>query len=205
MSKVRFRSLLASAAVAFGVAAPAAHAAYGPENPQPVSAPGGYTQVVTSRVLGPSGGQITGAATGLQVTVNVTRGVLSSPLQLVVVKPRLGDLTAAIHRGGLRRDKVIAGFGLGASALNGAAVGRFGHALKLVLNVGKAAADAIVLRYDQAKHAFVRASFTRGKGGVIVVSTMTPGAFAVVVPPASRPHAHHHVHHIQRHMRTLGV
>lgn len=187
MVHVGFRPLLATTVLALGVAAPAAHAAYGPENPQPGGAPGGYTQVVTSRVLGYRGGSLSGAATGAKVTVSVARGEFQGGVQLVVLKPRFGQLASAVHHAGFRRDKVIAGVGLGASQLSGAQVNRFRRPVKLVISTGRRAGHAVVVRYDQRAGRFVRVRFAHANGGRLVVFTKTPGAFAVVVP-AAKPH-----------------
>lgn len=193
-------SLFAAVTLALSIAAPAAQAAYGPENPSPVVAPGGFTQVVTSRVLGRAGGTIHGALRGLGVTVTVPQGEFRSRVQVVLVSPQLRLLAAALRRNGFPRARVVGGVGLGVNRLNGNSVESFARPISMRLAVGGGASAArvtsvsrtgrraIVVRYDQASHGFARVMVTR-TGHTLTVSTRAPGAFAVLLPRTAQRRA----------------
>lgn len=192
MSKGHFKRSWAGAGavIALGVAVPVARATYGPETPQPSSAPGGYSQVVTGGVFGANRGVLRGSLGPVGAGVIIPAGEFTERVQVMLVKPHLGELAFAVHHHGLRRGTVIGGIGLSVSGLDGSAVNRFREPMKVAITLGKKAARAVILRYDAARGRFVRVHFSRGKNGTLFVATRTPGAFAVVLLPARRSRRH---------------
>lgn len=196
---MRLAYLFAGATAALAAAAPAADAVYGPQGPPLGATPGGFTQVVTSRVVGHNGGTIRSALAHMLLTVRVPRGAFRSPVQVVIVRPHLPDLAGALDHGRLRRDRVLTGAGVAVTRLSGQSVQWFRRpiGLRIMLTRGgtgvqmasssSLAGRAVVMRYDEARQEFVRAGFTR-TGGVLGVWTHSPAAFAVLLSPRTNRH-----------------
>jgi hypothetical protein len=181
--KGKLRVLISAAVTVFAVGASSAHASYGPEDSQPMNAPGGYTQVVTAKTFKTAGGSLAGTTAGARVSVVVAKGAFAEPVQLRVLKPKLATLTSSIVKSGYKKYRAIAGVGIAASKATGEAVNDLGTKVKVkvTIKVTNLPKGAVVLRYDGAKGKYVKVSFTRSKAG-LVVGISRPAALAVIAP-----------------------
>ncbi len=170
--------VVAAMALAAAALAGSAHAAYGPEAGQPTSAPGGYSQVVTSRTVGEDGARLRGRSLGVRVQVRVARGSFDAPVQLRVLRPKRRALTVAVRAVG----RVLAGVGVAASRPSGRAVNRLPATIRVLLRVADLPPDALVLRYDAKRGRYVKVAFRARRDGTIVVRSRRPVALVVVDP-----------------------
>lgn len=139
---MQLRSRLAAAAamtavgllvVGEGVAS-AASGGYGPTPPSNGS-PGGFTSVVTSKVLGPAGGSLSASVPGATVLVTVPPGALPANEDLIITAPDLTQTSAALGSLGFTGYQAVAGLGLVVEDQSGAKfTGTFGHPLTVTLS-----------------------------------------------------------------------
>jgi hypothetical protein len=165
-----------------GLALPGtAHAVYGPESGQPTAAPGGFSEVVTSKTVGEDGATLRGSAGKAKVVVSVPAGAFDEAVQLRVVKPKMASLAKAVRKAAGKGARALAGMGLAASARTGESLAELPGKVRVSIQVRSLPRDAYVVRYDAKRRKWVKVRFTR-KSGAVQVDLTKPTALAVVDP-----------------------
>lgn len=179
---IKLRAVLAASAV-LAVLAPAAWAVYGPEGGSQPVVPGGYSQTLTALTVGVDGATLRADTTNLQLALEVAPGTFAVPLQFELRRAKPSSIVATVLSGPHRHDHLRASFALTAANVYGASITRFGHRLRLVLNVGRQAAlHAVVVRWNPRKQRYMRVHAVRTGTGQLVLAPSAAGAYAVLIP-----------------------
>jgi hypothetical protein len=187
----RWFSVLVFAAVAiiglFGDSAHAAGGGYGPGIAGPAGAPGGFSNIVTTRAFDTAGGTVTAAVPGGQAQLTVPNGAFGQPVQAVITAPDLSAINAALPHLGFGAYMAIGGVGISIDDASGKPLtALFVHPLTLTITgAGIGAGDLLVEFTSLSTAATLQAAvFTTGS---MTVSLAADPDFAVLAPtpPAS--------------------
>jgi hypothetical protein len=174
----RLAVVTASSAAMIAVGAGAAMAAdsYGPPPPGP-SVPGGYSVVVTSQTVGPSGGTIGPVRVGgLHVTLTVPAGAFPVRVQITVTHPNVSQIGSA----GFAGYRALDGVGIQVQEHGSTYPGEFLKPLTMRDSSGRiTSADVLVVWNGSA---FVMASGAKIRPGLAADSFDSDPDFAVLRP-----------------------
>lgn len=171
----RFFAAGAGAALAFlvsaGGSAYAAGGGYGPGAPASNGAPGGFTAVIASKVIGPGGGTLAVTVPGGFLTVEVPLGAFTTSDDVVVTSPDLAATDAGLSSVGFAGFHAVAGAGLSVLDSSGAPViGRFSLPVTVTItgsSVGTSGEKVLELTGPASAH--------------VVPATLSPGSVSVSV------------------------
>lgn len=152
----------------------AAGGGYGPVPPA-TGAPGGFTAVVSSRIIGPSGGTISTESGGISITVTVPAGALDATDDLVISKGDPAATTPSLAGLGYGNYKAVADFGINLLDSNGAKLsGPFNKSVIVAFNgpgLGARGEQVIELTGPDSAKAV---PFALGSGSVTVSISSDP-------------------------------
>lgn len=178
---MKFRHGLVAMGAALLLAAPAAHAVYGPEDVSGPNVPGGFSRVVTAKTIGSHGGTLKAKVGKLTARVTLRRGALHRARQIQLVRLDLSAIRRELLKEGYRKYRIIGGIGIGASDPDGTPVSTLGGAASVSIQLSRLPRHPLVLRFDARKGRFVRVSFRRStKSRSLTVSASTATAFVVL-------------------------
>lgn len=176
-------ALIAPLTLGVTCAAWAAPGGYGPAPPSN-GAPGGFTTVVTSKVIGPGGGSVVATVNGKTVTITVPPGDFPSPEDLVVTNPDLNAVQGALSSLGFGGFNVVGGAGVAILDMSGNKVTRsFPNPIQVTISgSGLGVGGEKVLALTGPSSATTMSS-SLGSSSVTVSITADPNL--VVINPAS--------------------
>lgn len=185
---------IARAAVAAGVAvvgvslvpsvAWAATGGYGSSGTSSTpAAPGGFTSVVASQMVGSAGGTVSGAVGSADVSVDVPSGAFSSPVDLTLTAPT--DLSAV--------PQAIAAFAISISSNGTPVSGTFSPVTVTVKSSSIAVGDTVDYWNGTSFVPYSDATVSAGQVTITMTSDPTfalipPAATSGTVPQATTPH-----------------
>lgn len=182
----RFAAVCAATGLLTAVMASPAGAAAGGYGPTPPSngAPGGFTTVVTSQLVGPGGGSVSATVNGKAVSITVPPGAFRSTEDVVVTAPDLGAVQNALSTLGFSGFNAVAGVGVAILDTNGnKATGSFPVPIQVTISgSGLGASGEKVLSLTGPASA-TTLSASMGSNAVTIAITSDPNL--VVINPTT--------------------
>ena len=164
---------------AYLVMSSAAAAAYGPVAPLRPQSAGGFSLVMASRTIGPSGGALSATRGHVVIQVRVRPHTLNGKVQFTLTRPR-GSLPAGAIPEGMR---LLSAFALTANRPDGTPLsGRFSRTPAQIIVRDPAIKRGVrALAWNSSSGRFARVSATV-RGGQAVVKTRHPEELLIVSP-----------------------